>query len=314
MQNDIQQIEAALRDHLDTHLFWRDLAADCPDGFEAVRAVLLTPGKRIRPRLFCAACRDAGCEPLPAWMPVALALELAHGFILIHDDILDRSAERREAPTLPQRMHALFAAQPADGFEGRDFSMVIGDLIYTLAFEHLLKTDGPAERTGEAMRLFTHAALDTGRGALLEMRAAQQPVSGLDVEQIEQIYALKTGSYTFSLPLQLAACFSEEDRLSALDAAAVGAAAGTAYQLQNDLAALDRWIEGGPAPDDLRDGRRTWPLVCAGSAEALRHSGVLNAVRQRAEKRARQALDAVDSFPAVHALLERVLFSAGRSS
>ncbi len=309
MQKDIQQIEAALRDHLDTHPFWRALAAENPDGFEAVRRVLLTPGKRIRPRLFCAACREAGREPLPAWMPVALALELAHGFILIHDDILDRSAERRDAPTLPQRMRTLFAQEPADGFEGRDFSMVAGDLIYTLAFESLLQTPVAADRTVEAMRLFTGAALDTGRGALLEMRAAQRPVDQLDPETIEQIYALKTGTYTFTLPLQLAACFSGEARLAALDGAAVGAAAGAAFQLQNDLAELNRWVAGGPMPDDLRDGRRTWPLVYAGSVEALRDPGVLRTVQQAAETKARQALHTVRALPGVHALLERALLS-----
>ncbi len=208
MQKLKAEIEKQFARHLEEHSFWKQLASDSPEGFRAVRETLLAPGKRLRPLLFCAACRDAGREPLPDLMPVVLALELAHAFILIHDDIIDHSDERRGAPTLPKRMGELFAKKPADGFRGSDFALVTGDLLYTLAIESLLQADASDAQKTEAVRLFTRAALDTGRGALLEMRAAQTPLDELTVEDIEKIYALKTGSYTFALPLQLAACFS----------------------------------------------------------------------------------------------------------
>jgi len=209
MQKLKAEIEAQFARHLEEHTFWQQLAEESPAGFQAVRETLLAPGKRLRPLLFCAACRDAGVDPFPALMPVALALELAHAFILIHDDIMDRSDERRGVPTLPRRMDDLFAKKPADGFRGTDFALIIGDLLYTLAIESLLQAEASDAQKTEAIQLFTRAALDTGRGALLEMRAAQTPLDELSAEDIEKIYALKTGSYTFALPFQLAAVFSK---------------------------------------------------------------------------------------------------------
>lgn len=288
MQKLKAEIETQFARHLAEHPFWKQLAAESPAGFQAVRETLLAPGKRLRPLLFCAACRDAGIDPLPDLMPVALALELAHAFILVHDDIIDRSVERRGAPTLPQRMNELFTEKPADGFRGSDFALVAGDLLYTLAIESLLQADASDAQKTEAVRLFTRAALDTGRGALLEMRAAQTPLDGLTVGEIETIYALKTGSYTFALPLQLAACFSKDWKNSDAKIPDIGKPAGIAFQLLNDLRS---------PLDDLRDGRRTWALVSAGSKD----------VRAAQREFAHRALNLMDDLPEVRALLSIAL-------
>jgi geranylgeranyl diphosphate synthase type I len=295
MQKLRAEIEAQFACHLEEHSFWKHLAKESPAGFRAIRETLLAPGKRVRPLLFCTACRAMGREPVPDLMPVALALELVHSFILIHDDIIDRSDERRGAPTLPKRMDGLFAEKPADGVRGSDFALITGDLLYTLAFESLLQADASDAQRTEAVRLFTRAALDTARGALLEMRAAQTPLAELTTGDIEKIYALKTGSYTFTLPLQLAALFSGDTR--GTDFAAVGKSAGIAFQLRNDQ---------DDATDDLRDGRRTWALVCAGLKEAPGSSDMLTAVKKAQEENVRRALALVDS-PELSALLKQVL-------
>lgn len=308
MQKLKAEIETRFARHLEEHSFWQAFAKESPAGFQAVRETLRAPGKRLRPLLFCTACRAAGREPVPDLMPVALALELAHSFILIHDDIIDHSVERRGAPTLPERMNELFAKTPADGFRGSDFALVAGDLLYTLAFESLLQSEASDAQKTEAVRLFTRAALDTGRGALLEMRAAQTPLTGLTIEDIEKIYALKTGSYTFTLPLQLAAVFSSShwkkddpvfstiaSRLRA-QASDAGKHAGIAFQLRNDQHDLD----------DLRDGRRTWALVYAGSKEALGNPAVRSAVQKAQEEHAQRALALMDDAE-LKALLKSAL-------
>lgn len=292
MQKLKAEIEAQFARHMEEHTFWKQLAEESPAGFQAVRETLLAPGKRLRPLLFCAACQAMGREPNPDLMPVALALELAHAFILIHDDIIDRSAERRGVPTLPKKMDELFVKRPADGFRGADFALITGDLLYTLAIESLLQVEASDAQKTEAVRLFTRAALDTGRGALLEMRAAQTPLDHLTVEDIEEIYALKTGSYTFALPLQLAACFSKpwkkqgkifqrlEKKLPEF-----GKHAGVAFQLLNDQNSL---------ADDLRAGRRTWAIVHAGSQEALNGPALQIAINIAQKEHARCALALID--------------------
>lgn len=294
MQNFKAEIEAQFARHLEEHIFWKQLAIEHPEGFRAVRETLLAPGKRLRPLLFCAACLDTEVDPRDGLMPVALALELAHAFILVHDDIIDRSAERRGARTLPMRMDELFARNTSAGFHGSDFALVTGDLLYTLAVESLLQAAAPDAQKTEAVRLFTRAALDTGRGALLEMRAAQTPPGALTVDDIENIYALKTGSYTFALPLQLAAvfCSSKHWKPGAEFFPMFGKHAGIAFQLLNDLSR--------PA-DDLRDNRRTWALVSAGSKD----------IRAAQQESALRALDLADGLPEVRALLKVALNAVG---
>ena len=314
MQKFEEKIEETFRAHLEGHPFWLALKQENPVAFHAVRETLLVPGKRVRPLLFCTACRAAGLEPFPNLAPVALALELAHSFILVHDDIVDRSAMRRGRLTLPAKLRQLFAQNPSDGFTGDDFALVTGDLLYTLAIESLLQAEATDAQKTEAVRLFTRAAFDTGRGALLEMRAAQTPLAELTVEEIEKIYALKTGTYTFTLPLQLAAVFSrksvalaEEDNPwdlpksgqsseSAESISTLGKHAGIAFQLRNDQKDL---------ADDLRDGRRTWALVHADS-EAAGDAATKAAVEHAQAEHAHRALEFIQ-VPELAALVQRAL-------
>jgi len=314
MQNFKAEIELQFGAHLGEHPFWQAFAVQSPAEFQAVRETLLAPAKRLRPLLFCTACRAAGRDPFPELAPVVLALELAHSFVLIHDDIIDSSAERRGAPTLQKRIDDQFAADPADGFTGADVALVTGDLLYTLAIESLLLAEATDAQKTEAVRLFTRAALDTGRGALLEMRAAQTPLAELTVKEVENIYALKTGTYTFMLPLQLAAVFSNgwkntDDFFQGLEKnlPRLGRSAGIAFQLKNDLKDLRQWIDGGPLPDDIRDDRRIWPLVYAGSVEALRRPEVLEAVEAAMEEHAQRAMEFIQD-PDLKAMLQLALF------
>ncbi|HKL22095.1 MAG TPA: polyprenyl synthetase family protein, partial [Tichowtungia sp.] len=144
----------------------------------------------------------------------------------------------------------------------------------------------------------------TARGALLEMQASQTAVDELNTEQIEDIYALKTGCYTFTLPLTLAArCAGSEP--AGLEA--IGRPAGIAFQLQNDLNSLQRWQETGLLPDDIRDRRRIWPLVYAGSQDQLHTESTRTAVRRAVGKFAGQVLERVDHLPFTNDLLRKFL-------
>ena len=167
--------------------------------------------------------------------------------------------------------------------------------------------------------------------------AAQTPLAELTTADIEKIYALKTGSYTFTLPLQLAAIFSNKSfdesdsatiscrtgfsgipeslcqkphalpntgsasyKRAGHDASVfttIGKHAGVAFQLRNDQSDV---------ADDSRDGRRTWALVYAGSKEALDNHNTLMAVKKAQDENARHALALVDS-PELSALLKQVL-------
>lgn len=266
MQNIRAEIETHWQTHMDDHPLWREWAESAGDVFGAVSEALRAPGKRLRPTLFCLACRAFGFDPIPQMLPAAMALELVHNFILIHDDLMDGSELRRGEPTLARRMALLLREGVSGGFSGNDMAMVAGDMLYTMAMDSLMGTESDAERIVAAMRACMKSAMDTGRGALLEAKAAQADMGELKLDWIEMVYALKTGSYTFSLPAKLASIFAPAKADFPFDE--FGKHAGVAYQLKNDRASMSHWLGGGAVPDDVRDQRRTWAAVWAWHAVA----------------------------------------------
>lgn len=257
------QIERLLAEHVSKHPCWRELAGELPDICEAISTALLEPGKRLRPRLFLLAAKGYGLTPLPAYAAVIVALELAHTFVLTHDDLMDCSLSRRGGPSLHARLSDLFAARQPDAFTGADAALVAGDLLYTLAINTLLDVHAPEDVRLQAVRLFTHAAWVTARGALREIALARLPMDQVSYDMILETYRLKTARYTFELPLMLAALFAGRDKELAAPIQTFADSAGQVFQLLNDYNALIPWIEGGAMPDDIRDRRRTPALLYA---------------------------------------------------
>jgi len=80
------------------HLGWEDADGAAIDG---------NGGKLLRPGLVLAAAAAVGGERVadPAVVAAAAAVELAHNFTLLHDDVIDRDHTRRHRPTQPCLLH-----------------------------------------------------------------------------------------------------------------------------------------------------------------------------------------------------------------
>jgi len=89
-----------LRGLIEDYLLALELSSELGDLGDSMRYALAGGGKRIRPVLCLATAEAIGCEPERA-LPAAAALELVHGFSLVHDDLpaLDDDAERRGRPS-----------------------------------------------------------------------------------------------------------------------------------------------------------------------------------------------------------------------
>ena len=100
---------------------------------EAMRYAMFTGGKRFRPVLALAACEAAGGKLEQALVPAA-AVELIHGYSLIHDDLpaLDNDDLRRGKPTCHKKF-------------GESIAILAGDGLLTLAFQ-VLTTAQPARK------------------------------------------------------------------------------------------------------------------------------------------------------------------------
>ena len=68
--------------------------------FSSLRDYVLRPGKRVRPILFIIGYRGFKARQPQGLYTSALSLELLHDFMLVHDDIIDKSPLRRGKPAM----------------------------------------------------------------------------------------------------------------------------------------------------------------------------------------------------------------------
>lgn len=223
-------------------------------------AFVLRGGKRLRPRLCLASYRILAAVGDDAPRPVRLAaasLELFHAFMLVHDDLIDGSLTRRGLPTLHEALRD--DRDPEAAKRAADLGVVAGDLLFALGMRLLARAGLPAEAQARAQALMADVLLETGLGQALDILQDRAPLDRLGEPEIVAAYVRKTARYTVSGPLALGAALAGAP--TAVNRALVrfGERLGLAYQLRNDLDALDAADPDAPCPD-LDAGKRTLVL------------------------------------------------------
>jgi geranylgeranyl diphosphate synthase type II len=121
-----------LRQAVEAYLGNLPLAEELGRLEEALRYVLESGGKRIRP-ILCLAVAEAASGRLEDALPAAAAVELVHTFSLVHDDLpaMDDDPERRGRPSA----HVVY---------GEGVALLAGDALLAEAFRLALSYDSPA--------------------------------------------------------------------------------------------------------------------------------------------------------------------------
>jgi geranylgeranyl diphosphate synthase, type I len=236
---------------------------------EAIVAFLLRKGKRLRPALFILSYAGYAAEPAPNLYRAAIALELLHDFILIHDDIVDGSQVRRNGPSLHALLQRKLAGSRAARFSGENMAMVVGDMLYALGIRLFLAVECPAERKAAALEYLTQAAIYTACGELRELLDSLAPLEGVTPEAIAETCQWKTAYYSFACPMVTGAILGGASPADVELLLKFALSMGLAYQIRDDILDLtDGHSAAGGEPElcDLRDGKLTLPLWYA-----LRH-------------------------------------------
>ena len=218
----------------------------------------LRGGKRLRPALLVAGYRLAAPEGnVEPALDAGLALELLHTYLLVHDDWMDGDALRRGGPTV----HAELGKRFKHEHLGNSSAILAGDYAAGLATEVLAGVKMPPARAAALFQAFAEMQLQAILGQELDIAAT-------DVDP-EDVYVLKTGSYTVRGPLRMGALLggAKPATLKALDGYSLPV--GIAFQLADDMLSAfgNPGATGKALGNDLRAGKRT-PLVL----EALRRA------------------------------------------
>lgn len=209
-------------------------------------------GKMIRSSLCIAAARSLGAAAEEA-LPSAVAIELMHNALLVHDDIEDASDERRGTPTL----HAL---------HGIPLAINAGDALGLLSLRPL-KDNIHRLGLGLALRIFEETertAWESTEGQACELGWQRENRIDVSDEDYLQMVLQKTCWLTTIHPLRVGCLIGTRGRRALDPLVRIGFFFGAAFQIQDDVLNL----EGGPAygkerNGDLLEGKRTLMIVHA---------------------------------------------------
>ncbi len=216
----------------------------------AVRQGITTGGKRLRPVLCMAAYEACGGEDQEAIVDLAVALELLHGYSLMHDDLpcMDDAPLRRGVPT-PHMVH------------GEVVTLIGGAALIPAAH---LQGWRAAGRLGlpdaEARAILQAIAKAVGGEGMVGGQALDLLGEGrrLTRAELDQLHRRKTGALLeVSLSVGARAALAPAQERKSLEG--YGRAIGLAFQIADDVldATSDEEVLG-KAPSDASLGKSTY--------------------------------------------------------
>jgi octaprenyl-diphosphate synthase len=258
-------------------------------------------GKRLRPMFVVLAARACGYK---GWHHVTLAavIEFIHTATLLHDDVVDEAELRRGRDTA----HAVW---------GNAASVLVGDFLYSRAFEMMVDVDSMA-----VMDVLAHATNRIAEGEVEQLLNMHDP--DITPQRYFSVIDKKTAKL-FEAACRIGAVIAGRNDLE-LPLAEFGREVGIAFQVADDVLdySTDPQTLGKDVGSDLEEGKPTLPLIlCRQRVSAtlresidkcvrdgdrsmlpqllgwIRESGALEAAMQQASERATAALEAIEPVP-----------------
>ena len=200
-----------------------------------IKEFILREGKRVRPILFCIGYLGFARKSAAGLFRSAISLELLHDFMLIHDDIIDKSDTRRGKPSMHVMLNRQIHKNKNLKFNGQDMAIVIGDVIYALALDAFLSIKENPKRKELALKKLISAALYTESGEFIELLLGIKPIQKVTKNDIYKVYDYKTANYTFASPLTMGATLAGADKKQISKLLEYGMCLGRAFQIKDDI-------------------------------------------------------------------------------
>jgi len=266
------QIEAELQHFLSYIDTTHGLSNLSPLLFSTIKDFVLRDGKRLRPIFFVIGYLGYAKKAAPHLYTSALSIELLHDFMLVHDDIIDKSKLRRNKPSAHTMFNTYLKKQKGLKFSGEDLAIVMGDVMYASAIEAFLSIKEDPYRKEKALRRFIQAAVFTGCGEFIELLYGTTPLKKLTRDAIYKIYDYKTSHYTFSCPLSSGAILAGAPDNEVGKLTEFGIYLGRAFQINDDILGMlsEEKDMGKSALTDLQESKKTlliWNTYQCASAQ-----------------------------------------------
>ena len=235
--------------------------------------IVTSGGKRLRPLLVLLSARTHLYEG-DAHVPLAAIVEFIHTATLLHDDVVDNADLRR-------------GRQAARSIWGNDASVLVGDFLYSRAFQMIVET-GLSRVTG----VLADATNTIAEGEVRQLLNCHR----IDIREEDYLGVIRCKTATlFETAARIGAMVAGASDEAERNAASFGLNLGLAFQLIDDV--LDYETHGGTgksSANDLTEGKPTMPFIYTLERSSETDAQLLkDALRKGANNRAPDALELV---------------------
>ena len=259
---DVAKAKALIDDDLAAYAKqWQESAdAGSRMAIEAYCQILLRGGKRLRGVLAMQSYYAHGGTDGTVALGAARALELIQAYLLVLDDIADRSDTRRGGPSAHRLAETMSRA-----------ANMHGDMTHYATMQVMNAAQSAAHKA--ALELLALPVNDTVARASLQSLHQNIEITSigqmndiyneatnetLDESAIERVLTQKSAYYTFINPLELGACLAGQEGLDQT-VRDYALHAGCAFQIADDIIGTfgNEMTTGKGANDDIREGKMT---------------------------------------------------------
>ena len=275
--DDMQRVDILIRE---------SLASDVMLVSEVAEHIVMSGGKRLRPMIVLLAARALGYEGDDHFRSAAI-IEFIHTATLLHDDVVDSSEMRR-------------GKQSANAVFGNQASVLVGDFLYSRAFQMMVDLDSMA-----IMRILADATNTIAAGEVLQLMNVQDP--DVSEDNYREVIYRKTAKL-FEAGARIAAVLASAGRSTEDAMLDFGRSLGEAFQLVDDALDYDAAAQdlGKNLGDDLAEGKPTLPLIVAmREADDAGRDLIREAIRHGGIDRLEEVKSVIESTGALHYTLAR---------
>ena len=261
-------IRAVINDDLQAVdlLIKQQLTSSIPLIEDVICHILKSGGKRARPLLLLlTACACNYNQTNIEHHELACVIEFIHTATLLHDDVVDHSDKRR-------------GEQTANAVWSNSASVLVGDFLYSRAFQILAKRDNVP-----VMRVLADTTNQISEGEMLQL--ANQHQADCSTANYYRIIESKTAAL-FAAASQIGAMLAQPaDTLLQTEMHTLGFELGIAFQIVDDLLDYvgDTSVTGKNLGDDLQEGKITLPVILAIEGSSSEDAKKLKDILQRGD-------------------------------
>ncbi len=243
--------------------------------YQPIEYMISIGGKRLRPKM-CLMSYNLFSDKIEKHiLNPALALEIFHGFTLIHDDIMDNAEIRRGQKTVYKKWNS-------------NIAILSGDVMSIKAYE--LLSYCPTDKLPQVLTLFSQTAAKVCEGQQFDMNFESLPF--ITMADYISMIGLKT-AVLMACSMKMGALIANVDEKVAQGLYDFGYDLGIAFQIQDDF--LDTFghsnVFGKKIGGDIVNNKKTWLLVETFKKAAPCDKDELDAILAMGEDMAEEKID-----------------------